>query len=301
MISYRYLKEAKAMIREREHGAVSGWAVLLTLVAAIPVLVWQLIVRISTRQDGLAIACLVAIGLAGFLLIGLFVVNPNEGKVLQLFGKYIGTARVPGLQWASPFYAKKGISLRVRNFESARLKVNDIDGNPIEIAAVVVWKVVDSAEAVFEVDNYENYVHVQSEAALRNMATSYPYDAHDEQQMSLRGNTIAIADHLRKEIQERLARAGVQVIEARISHLAYAQEIAAAMLQRQQAGAIIAARQRIVEGAVGMVEMALEMLSAKGVVTLDEERKAAMVSNLLVVLCGDRSAQPVVNAGTLHH
>ena len=196
---------------------------------------------------------------------------------------------------------KKRISLRVRNFESSRLKVNDLDGNPIEIAAVVVWKVVDTAEAVFEVDNYENYVHVQSESALRNMATSYPYDAHDEALLSLRGHTSAIADHLRKEIQERLARAGVEVIEARISHLAYAPEIAAAMLQRQQAGAIIAARQRIVEGAVGMVEMALEMLSSKKVVQLDEERKAAMVSNLLVVLCGDRNTQPVVNAGTLHH
>jgi membrane protease subunit (stomatin/prohibitin family) len=172
---------------------------------------------------------------------------------------------------------------------------------PIEIAAVVVWKVVDTAEAVFEVDNYENYVHVQSEAALRNMATSYPYDAHEESQMSLRGNTAAIADHLRKEIQDRLARAGVDVVEARISHLAYAPEIAAAMLQRQQAGAIIAARQRIVEGAVGMVEMALDMLSAKNVVALDEERKAAMVSNLLVVLCGERNTQPIVNAGTLHH
>ena len=238
---------------------------------------------------------------AVFLLLGLFVVNPNEGKVLQLFGQYVGTAKVPGLRFANPLYAKKRISLRVRNFESAKLKVNDLDGNPIEIAAVVVWKVVDTAEAMFEVDNYENYVHVQSEAALRNMATSYPYDAHEESQMSLRGNTAAIADHLRKEIQDRLARAGVDVIEARISHLAYAPEIAAAMLQRQQAGAIIAARQRIVEGAVGMVEMALDMLSAKNVVALDEERKAAMVSNLLVVLCGERDTQPIVNAGTLHH
>jgi regulator of protease activity HflC (stomatin/prohibitin superfamily) len=189
----------------------------------------------------------------------------------------------------------------VRNFESGRLKVNDLDGNPIEIAAVVVWKVVDTAEAVFEVDNYENYVHVQSESALRNMATSYPYDAHDEEKLSLRGHTAAIADHLRKEIQDRLSRAGVDVVEARISHLAYAPEIAAAMLQRQQAGAIIAARQRIVEGAVGMVEMALEMLSAKEIVHLDEERKAAMVSNLLVVLCSERGTQPVLNAGTLHH
>src|SRR5207342_1146325 len=182
-----------------------------------------------------------------------------------------------------------------------RLKVNDLAGNPIEIAAVVVWRVVDTAEALFHVDNYDNYVHVQSESALRNMATSYPYDGHDDVAvMSLRGNTAAIADHLRKEIQDRLARAGVEVIEARISHLAYAPEIAAAMLQRQQAGAIIAARQRIVEGAVGMVEMALDMLSKRGIVSLDEERKAAMVSNLLVVLCGERGAQPIVNTGTIY-
>ena len=195
---------------------------------------------------------------------------------------------------------KKSVSLRVRNFESSRLKVNDSDGNPIEIAAVVVWKVVDTAEAVFEVDDFENYVHVQSEAALRNLATSYPYDAHDEQLVSLRGHTNAVADHLKREIQDRLAKAGVEVIEARISHLAYAPEIAAAMLQRQQAGAIIAARQRIVEGAVGMVEMALGMLSQKDIVTLDDERKAAMVSNLLVVLCGERGAQPIVNTGTIY-
>ena len=228
-------------------------------------------------------------------------VNPNEGKVLQLFGRYIGTAKEPGLRYANPLYAKKRISMRVRNFESGRLKVNDLDGNPIEIGAVVVWKVVDTAEALFEVDNYENYVHVQTESALRNMATSYPYDAHDDEKISLRGHTASIADHLRKEIQDRLSRAGVDVVEARITHLAYAPEIAAAMLQRQQAGAIIAARSRIVEGAVGMVEMALEMLSTKEIVHLDEERKAAMVSNLLVVLCSERGTQPVLNAGTLHH
>jgi regulator of protease activity HflC (stomatin/prohibitin superfamily) len=192
------------------------------------------------------------------------------------------------------------VSLRVRNFESSRLKVNDLDGNPIEIAAVVVWKVVETAEAVFEVDDYENYVHVQSEAALRSLATSYAYDAHADDVMSLRGNTAAVADHLKQEVQERLAKAGVQVVEARISHLAYAPEIAAAMLQRQQAGAIIAARQRIVEGAVGMVETAIEMLSTKALLTLDKERKAAMVSNLLVVLCGDRGTQPVINTGTIY-
>jgi hypothetical protein len=293
------------MIREREYGAMSGWGALLILLAGAAFFVWQIVVRAQVirepNQPLLFVLSILGLLLCASLLLGLFVVNPNEGKVLQLFGQYVGTARVAGLRWANPFYAKKRISLRVRNFESAKLKVNDLDGNPIEIAAVVVWKVIDTAEAVFEVDNYENYVHVQSEAALRNMATSYPYDAHEDTQMSLRGNTAAIADHLRKEIQDRLARAGVDVVEARISHLAYAPEIAASMLQRQQAGAIIAARQRIVEGAVGMVEMALDMLSAKNVVTLDEERKAAMVSNLLVVLCGERSTQPIVNAGTLHH
>lgn len=289
------------MIREREYAAMSGWAALVVLLTAAGISIWQMIANIRADHAAMVVFWVFALLLSLFLLIGLFIVNPNEGKVLQLFGRYIGTAKSPGLRYANPLYSKKRISLRVRNFESGRLKVNDLDGNPIELAAVVVWKVVDTAEAVFEVDNYENYVHVQSESALRNMATSYPYDAHDEEKLSLRGHTAAIAEHLRKEIQDRLSRAGVDVIEARITHLAYAPEIAAAMLQRQQAGAIIAARQRIVEGAVGMVEMALEMLSEKNVVHLDEERKAAMVSNLLVVLCGDRSTQPVVNAGTLHH
>jgi len=289
------------MIRERDYGAVSGWAALVVLLAAAGFCLWQLILAIQDHRDPLIISCAIGFAFSVFLLTGLFVVNPNEAKVLQLFGQYVGTAKTPGLRFANPLYRKRTISQRVRNFESGKLKVNDLDGNPIEIAAVVVWKVVDAAEAVFEVDNYDNYVHVQIESALRNMATSYPYDAHDDQAMSLRGSTTAIADHLRKEIQDRLARAGVEVIEARISHLAYAPEIAAAMLQRQQAGAIIAARARIVEGAVGMVEMALDMLSKKNVVTLDEERKAAMVSNLLVVLCGERNTQPIVNAGTLHH
>ena len=220
--------------------------------------------------------------------------------MLQLFGDYVGTATNAGLRWANPFYTKKRISLRVRNFESTKLKVNDLEGNPIEIAAVVVWRVVDTAEAVFEVDDYQNFVKVQSEAAVRNLATSYKYDAHEEDQMSLRGNTIAVADHMKKEIQDRLAKAGVEVLEARISHLAYAPEIAQAMLQRQQAGAIIAARQRIVEGAVGMVQMALDMLSQRDILELDNERKAAMVSNLLVVLCGERSTQPVINTGTIY-
>ena len=289
------------MIREKAIAAPSGWAAVFLLIAAAAATVWLLITGIRDRQAVWIISALVALAVEAVLAVGLFVVNPNEAKVLQLFGKYVGSAREPGLRFANPFYTKRRVSLRVRNFESTRLKVNDLDGNPIEIAAVVVWKVVDTAEAIFEVDDYENYVHVQSESALRNMATSYPYDAHDETQLSLRGHTQSIADHLRKEIQERLLKAGVEVIEARISHLAYAPEIAAAMLQRQQAGAIIAARQRIVDGAVGMVEMALDRLARNNVVDLDEERKAAMVSNLLVVLCSERSTQPIVNAGTLHH
>jgi regulator of protease activity HflC (stomatin/prohibitin superfamily) len=290
-----------SIIREKTYPAMSGWAALLILLVVLAGTVWGFVAGIRGDSVGQIVGSAIVAVLACFLLGGLFVVNPNEGKVLQLFGRYIGTAREPGLRFANPFYTKRRVSLRVRNFESARLKVNDLDGNPIEIAAVVVWKVVDTAEAVFEVDDYENYVHVQSESALRNMATSYPYDAHDDSQLSLRGHTQAIADHLRKEIHERLSKAGVEVIESRISHLAYAPEIAAAMLQRQQAGAIIAARQRIVDGAVGMVEMALDRLARNNVVELDEERKAAMVSNLLVVLCSERGTQAVVNAGTLHH
>ncbi|MET0331506.1 MAG: SPFH domain-containing protein [Dyella sp.] len=231
---------------------------------------------------------------------GLFQVAPNEGVVLQLFGKYAGSVRAEGLRWTNPFYSRQRISLRVRNFESGKLKVNDSDGNPIEIAAVVVWQVVDSAEAVFRVDDYADYVHIQSESALRQMAQSYPYDSHDSGP-SLRSHGEQIANHLREEIQNRIGKAGVDVIEARISHLAYAQEIAQAMLQRQQASAIVAARERIVEGAVGMVRMALAKLHEHSVVELDEERKAAMVSNLLVVLCGDRATQPVVNAGSLYN
>jgi regulator of protease activity HflC (stomatin/prohibitin superfamily) len=231
---------------------------------------------------------------------GFTVVNPNEAKVIQLFGVYKGSIKEQGFYWVNPLTSRRTVSLRVRNFESGRLKVNDHDGNPIEIAAVVVWRVVETAEAVFHVDDYEHFVHVQTESALRNLATSYPYDAHQEGQLSLRMSAGEIAHRLREEIQERLAKAGVEVIEARISHLAYAPEIASAMLRRQQASAIIAARQKIVEGAVSMVEMALEQLSSRRVVELDEERKATMVSNLLVVLCSDRDAQPVVNTGTLY-
>jgi SPFH domain / Band 7 family len=288
------------MIRERERHGLAGLP-LLVLFLLIGAACVYLVIRGAQVGDPM-VSLAGGIGLAGvlFLLSGLFVVNPNEARVLQLFGNYVGSAKLAGLRWANPFYTKKRLSLRVRNFESSHLKVNDKDGNPIEIASVIVWRVVETAEATFEVDDYEHYVRVQSEAAVRNAATSYPYDAHDAAVVSLRGTTNVVADHLKKEIQDRLHKAGVEVLEARISHLAYAPEIAAAMLQRQQAGAIIAARQRIVEGAVGMVEMALEMLSHKAIVTLDEERKAAMVSNLLVVLCGERGAQPVLNAGTIH-
>ena len=290
------------MIREKEYAALPGLPVLIVLILVAAASLWVLITGANADTDAklMVISGVALLALSVFLMAGVFIVNPNEAKVLQFFGAYIGSAKTAGLRWANPLFTKKRISLRIRNFESGKLKVNDNEGNPIEIAAVVVWKVVDTAEAVFQVDDYNNYVKVQSESALRNLATSYVYDAHDEAQMSLRGNTADVAEHLKREIQDRLAKAGVEVLEARISHLAYAPEIAHAMLQRQQAGAIIAARQRIVEGAVGMVEMALEMLSRRDIVALDNERKAAMVSNLLVVLCGDRATQPIINTGTIY-
>jgi regulator of protease activity HflC (stomatin/prohibitin superfamily) len=288
------------MIQERQYRGVPGLPMLFVLIVAVAAGVYGVVNGAGSGSVALILWSSLGLVVSVFLMAGLLVVNPNEGRVLQLFGDYAGTVRTPGLWWANPFFTKKRISLRVRNFESGRLKVNDNEGNPIEIAAVVVWRVVETAEACFEVDDYEHYVKVQSEAALRNMTTHYPYDAHEENVMSLRGNTAEVAQKLKSEVQDRLSRAGVEVIEARISHLAYAQEIAGAMLQRQQAGAIIAARQRIVEGAVGMVEMALEMLSHREIVTLDDERRAAMVSNLLVVLCGERAAQPVVNTGTIY-
>ena len=232
-------------------------------------------------------------------LAGFFINQPNQAKVMQLFGHYIGTTRDAGLRWANPFYTKRTVSLRVRNFESTKLKVNDLDGSPIEIAAVVVWQVTNSAQACFQVDDYESFVHIQSEAALRALATSYPYDQHEGDQISLRSHSHEVAAQLQKEVQHKLDMAGVLVLDTRISHLAYAPEIAQAMLQRQQAGAVIAARARIVEGAVGMVEMALAQLSERGVVNLDPERKASMVSNLLVVLCSERT-QPVINSGSLY-
>ena len=248
---------------------------------------------IAIKILSLIVAILALICLAGF-----YMVAPNEGRVLQLFGQYVGTDRALGLRWANPFYTKQRVSLRIRNFESGQLKVNDSSGNPIEIAAVVVWRVVDTAEAVFEVDDYEDYVAIQSEAAIRNMATSYPYDDHEGQSITLRGSANEIGDILKDEVQERLGKAGVEVLEARISHLAYAPEIASAMLQRQQASAIVAARSKIVEGAVSMVEAALDQLTEREIIELDPQSRASMVSNLLVILCSDRAAQPVVNSGT---
>jgi regulator of protease activity HflC (stomatin/prohibitin superfamily) len=287
-------------MNERPYSAPSGIPALLTIVALfIANAVWLVYSIRAQMVAAIIIAILVGIVLL-IALAGFFTVAPNEGKVLQFFGRYVGTVRDAGPRWTNPFYSKRGVSLRVRNFESSKLKVNDLDGNPIEIAAVVVWQVVDTAEALFQVNDYEDFVHIQSESALRAMATSYPYDSHDTGALSLRSHGKEISDHLQKEIQERLASAGVSVIEARITHLAFAPEIAQAMLQRQQASAIIAARTRIVEGAVTMVEMALEQLQSRGVVHLDEERKAAMVSNLLVVLCGERGTQPIVNTGTLY-
>ena len=287
------------MIEERIRKAPSGLLALPVLLLLFPLDVYLLI---RGSIDGTLWLILVASLLIPVLLIlsaGLFTVAPNEARVLQLFGSYVGTVRDTGLRYTNPLYSKRRISVRVRNFETERSKVNDTDGNPIEMAAVVVWKVADTAEASFEVDDYVNFVHVQSESAVRNLATRYPYDTQEEGQTSLRGDTEEIADQLKTEIQGRLGKAGVEVLEARITHLAYAPEIASAMLQRQQAGAIIAARSQIVEGAVSMVEMALEGLSTRGIVELDEERKANMVSNLLVVLCGDKATQPVLNTDTL--
>ncbi len=290
------------MIKEKPFTPLPGVLMLLGLLA---VLALDIALFVSdVRQDSqVSIGGLINILLVPvliFLMVGLFVVNPNEARVVQFFGRYVGTASDPGLRWANPFYTKRRVSLRVRNFETEHSKVNDTEGNPIEMAAVVVWKVVDTAEASFEVDDYVNYVHVQSESAIRNLATHYPYDTHEGEEISLRGNTEEIAGQMKTEIQGRLHKAGVEVLEARITHLAYAPEIASAMLQRQQAGAIIAARSQIVEGAVSMVQMALDQLSSRQIVELDEERKAAMVSNLLVVLCGDKGTQPVLNTGTLH-
>jgi regulator of protease activity HflC (stomatin/prohibitin superfamily) len=293
-------------MKENPLRSLPGIPYLLGMLVLTAVAIWMFVAGLGPDPDnGVASGWLILAGIlvfvaALFTLIGLYMVEPNQAAVVSLFGKYVGTVKAPGLRWNNPFYGKRKVSLRVRNFESGKLKVNELEGSPIEIAAVIVWQVLDSAEAVYNVDDYESFVHIQSESALRTMATSYPYDQHEDGQVALRSHAAEISKHLRDELAERLADAGVQVIDARISHLAYAPEIAQAMLQRQQANAIIAARTRIVAGAVGMVEMALAELQKNGVVHLDEERKAQMVSNLLVVLCGERSTQPVVNAGTLY-
>lgn len=280
---------------EKRASTTSGYPMLavlpITIVTGIVGAV--LLSAVAVKIFAIVITVLAAICLAGF-----YMVAPNEGRVLQLFGQYVGTDRRLGLRWANPFYSKQRVSLRIRNFESGQLKVNDSAANPIEIAAVVVWRVVDTAEAVFEVDDYEDYVAIQSEAAIRNMATSYPYDDHEGESITLRGSANEIGDILKAEVQERLGKAGVEVLEARISHLAYAPEIASAMLQRQQASAIVAARSKIVEGAVSMVEAALDQLTQRQIIELDAQSKASMVSNLLVILCSDRAAQPVVNSGS---
>ncbi|HKC46963.1 MAG TPA: SPFH domain-containing protein [Gemmatimonadales bacterium] len=288
------------MIREVKGRVWPGGLMIVVLLLASGLTVWQLLSALVSQQVVPIVAWALAVAFVVFLWGGYFVVQPNQGTVLQLFGRYVGTAKDPGLWWANPLYTKRRVSLRVRNFETARLKVNDHASNPIEIGAVVSWQVVETAEAMFEVENYENFVHVQSEAALRGLANQFPYDAHEEGQMALASHTSEVAEKLKGEIQERLARAGVRVLEARISHLAYAPEIATVMLRRQQASAVIAARARIVDGAVGMVEQALAQLSEKQIVRLDEERKAAMVSNLMVVLCSEQATQPIVNTGTLY-
>jgi len=292
-------------MKENPVQSAPGLPYLLGVLVVAVLAAWLMVTGIRAMDAGagspLRLVGAVLVGLLAFLsLIGLYTVQPNQAAVLSLFGRYVGTVKDNGLRWNNPFYAKRKVSQRVRNFESGKLKVNELDGSPIEIAAVIVWQVVDSAEAVYNVDDYESFVHIQSESALRTMATSYPYDQHEDGQIALRSHATEISKHLRDELGERLADAGVQILDARISHLAYAPEIAQAMLQRQQANAIIGARTRIVAGAVGMVEMALAELEKNGTVHLDEERKAQMVSNLLVVLCSERATQPVVNAGTLY-
>jgi regulator of protease activity HflC (stomatin/prohibitin superfamily) len=330
VISYPYQailssdKEAVAMVREIPFRARSGWTPLFLCLLAIPGGIALFIFAASDDGRLAFIPVAPALLLGGIIcLFGLMAVAPNDARVLLLFGDYKGSVKESGFYWVNPFYSKKKVTLRVRNFETggSRVheqtdaagkvtqakgrssgrpsKVNDRDGNPVDISAVVVWRVVETAEALLEVDDYEDYVAIQSESALRNLASRHPYDSEDHE-MSLRGNTDAVCDQLRADIQERMDKAGVEVIEARISHLAYSPEIASAMLQRQQAHAVIAARARIVEGAVSIVEMALQRLEAGGMVQLDDERRAAMVSNLLVVLCSDRPTQPIINTGTLY-
>ncbi len=310
------------MVKETEFKPISGWVAFLVFWIVLlggPVVIGGLSVTGLYYFIPIILLCMLVNLICAF---GFMIIQPNQARVMLLFGSYKGSVKTSGFHWVNPFFSKKKVSLRIQNFETGSIKtparkdaagktipkshsaghpskVNDRDGNPIEISAVVVWRVVDTAEALLEVDDYDDFVSVQSESALRNLASRHPYDSEDHE-VSLRGNTEAISEQLRSDIQERLDKAGVEVLEARLSHLAYAPEIAAAMLQRQQAQAVVAARTKIVEGAVGMVEMALERLSEKGIVPLDDERRAAMVSNLLVVLCSGGHTQPVVNTGTLY-
>ncbi|GAB4176997.1 MAG: hypothetical protein Kow0020_12940 [Wenzhouxiangellaceae bacterium] len=288
------------MMEEIKRDSWPGIPVLIIAIAVILGSAWFAVDAIRHEQIWSVVGAAVLLLAAIFALAGLYMVEPNQAAVLTLFGKYVGSVREQGLRFNNPFFQKRKVSLRVRNFESGKLKVNELEGSPIEIAAVIVWRVVDSAEALFNVDDYESFVQIQSEAALRSLATQYPYDQHEEGQVSLRSHANEISHDLKRQLDERLTTAGVDVIEARISHLAYAPEIAQAMLQRQQASAVVAARRRIVDGAVGMVEMALRDLKTQGIVDLDEERQAQMVSNLLVVLCSDRAVTPVLNAGSIH-
>ncbi|MBV1848873.1 SPFH domain-containing protein [Catellatospora tritici] len=286
---------------QRRAFRVSGFLLVLVALAVLATTIAVIAAKFETPGgDGvIGITVAVAAVLITLICTGFIVISPNDARLIQFFGSYAGTIDTPGFHWTWPLTEKTKVSKRVRNFESNRLKVSDADGNPVEIAAVVVWRVVDTYAAKFAVDDFVNFVEVQAETAVRHLATSYPYEAHGTDRTSLR-DAAAVSDELTAELRERVALAGVEVVESRITHLAYAAEIAQAMLARQQAQAIVAARATIVEGAVGMVSGALEQLREQGVVELDEERKAQMVSNLLVVLCGDRAAQPVVNAGTLY-
>ncbi len=289
-------------MKERAAVSSSGWLAILLGLGLLVGSAWPFS-QIPAHQHDPAMYVLAGIGavLVGLILLaGNMVIGPNEARVLTFFGRYTGTVKAAGLRWVNPFTAKRNVSLRARSFETAKIKVNDVEGNPIEIGAIVVWRVVDTAQALFDVESFPTYVQIQAEAAVRNLAMHLPYDSHDDKVISLRGQSDIVADRLRKEVADRVSAAGVEIVDARIAHLAYSPEIAQAMLQRQQAGAIIAARTRIVEGAVSMVEMALDQLAKRGIVELDPERKATMVSNLLVVLCGERATQPVVNAGTLY-
>ncbi len=287
-------------VTEKTASKMNGFLILFVLLIIIVLDIYLIAYGIQTDNTDIFWFFIPLVLITFITLGGFMIVQPNESRVLILFGKYTGPVRQSGFWWVNPFTVKKHVSLRIRNFNSEKLKVNDLHGNPIEIASVIVWRVIDSARAIFDVQNYEQFVAIQSETAIRSLASEYPYDVSDEEKASLRGTPLEIADNLKKTLQARLEIAGVEVIESRISHLAYAQEIAQAMLRRQQAQAVIAARQKIVEGAVGMVEMALKSLSEQKIVSLDEDKKATMVNNLMVALVSETSVQPVINTGTLY-